>query len=416
MNRSKSLLIIGLATLLLVSFSLPASAQLGGLKRRVKQKVEDKAAEKAGEAIDKAAEGDQEDKTDSNDAEKQPAKSGGSGGSENQSEGATGKESAQKPGEGVWVKYDFVPGDRVIFFDDLTRDDVGNFPQRIELTKGNMEVAEWKGSRWLRGTTYCDFLVPLSETLPERFTLEFDFYAPYSWSEVQVTCLMPDGNDSQAGYNEAYFSTWTTSAGIRKAVNQEVVSVTELPKEVTKGVMHCQIMADGKYMKVYVNGTRVSNFPNTKFGRSDKIRFYVSADAEKPVMFGNFRAAASGKKIYDALMANGRVATQGILFDSGSDHIRPESTPTLKEIGQMLKDHADLKLMIEGHTDNTGDKASNQTLSEKRAAAVQDYLSTQYGVDGARLQSKGFGDTKPVSSNDTPEGRQNNRRVELVKM
>jgi len=126
--------------------------------------------------------------------------------------------------------------------------------------------------------------------------------------------------------------------------------------------------------------------------------------------------AASGKKIYDALMADGRVATQGILFDSGSDRIRPESTPTLKEIGQMLKDHADLKLLIEGHTDNVGDDASNQTLSEKRANAVRSHLISQYTIDGARLQAKGFGETKPVSSNDTPEGKQNNRRVELVKI
>jgi OOP family OmpA-OmpF porin len=412
MNRSKSLLIIGLAALLLVSFSLPASAQLGGLKRRVKQKVENKAAEKAEEAIDKAAEGDQAETAESTKTEQQPATGDGA----TSEKASVGGESAQKPGEGVWIKYDFVPGDRVIFFDDLTRDEVGNFPQRLELTQGNMEVAEWKGARWLRGTTYCDFLIPLPEVLPDRFTLEFDFYAPYEWSEVEVTCVMPDGQDSEAAYDEAYFSTWTSSAGIRKSLNHSVVSVTDLAKEVRKGIMHCQVMADGKYVKVYVNGARVSNFPNTKFGRSNKIRFYVSADAEKPAMFANFRVAASGKKIYDALMANGRVATQGILFDSGSDRIRPESTPTLKEIGQMLKDHADLKLLIEGHTDNTGDKTSNQTLSEKRADAVRTSLMNQFGVDGTRLQAKGFGDSKPVSSNDSAEGRQNNRRVELVKI
>lgn len=180
--------------------------------------------------------------------------------------------------------------------------------------------------------------------------------------------------------------------------------------------MHCQVLADGKYMKVYVNGTRVSNFPNTKFGRSNKIRFQASARPDRSAMFANFRVAASGKKIYDALMASGRVATQGILFDSGSDRIRPESTPTLKEIGQMLKDHADLKLMIEGHTDNVGDDGSNQILSEKRANAVRSHLISQYAIDGARLQAKGFGETKPVSSNDTAEGKQNNRRVELVKI
>ncbi len=81
----------------------------------------------------------------------------------------------------------------------------------------------------------------------------------------------------------------------------------------------------------------------------------------------------------------------------------------------MLKEHADLKLTIEGHTDNVGKAESNQTLSEKRAAAVRQYLIDNYQIDGARLEAKGLGQTKPAGANDTAEGRQQNRRVELVK-
>jgi outer membrane protein OmpA-like peptidoglycan-associated protein len=123
-----------------------------------------------------------------------------------------------------------------------------------------------------------------------------------------------------------------------------------------------------------------------------------------------------GKRLYDALAADGRVATQGILFDTGSDRIRPESTPTLREIGTMLTEHADLRLAIEGHTDNVGNAASNQSLSEKRAAAVAQYLASAHGIDASRVVAKGLGDTKPAAANTTPEGRQTNRRVELVKM
>src|SRR6185437_6276426 len=94
-------------------------------------------------------------------------------------------------------------------------------------------------------------------------------------------------------------------------------------------------------------------------------------------LFGNFRVASGGKKLYDALAEKGRVATQGIFFDTGSDRIRPESTPTLKEITAMLKDHDDLKILVEGHTDNVGQAASNLALSEKRAAAVRAYLVEQ---------------------------------------
>ena len=81
----------------------------------------------------------------------------------------------------------------------------------------------------------------------------------------------------------------------------------------------------------------------------------------------------------------------------------------------MLTEHPELKLTIEGHTDNVGAAAANQTLSEKRAAAVKQVLSGQFAVDAGRLESKGLGASAPAGSNDTPEGRQSNRRVELVK-
>ena len=81
----------------------------------------------------------------------------------------------------------------------------------------------------------------------------------------------------------------------------------------------------------------------------------------------------------------------------------------------MLKEHTDLKLTIEGHTDNVGAAQANHDLSHKRAAAVKAILVSSYGIDAARLEATGFGDKKPVAPNTTGEGRQQNRRVELVK-
>ena len=82
----------------------------------------------------------------------------------------------------------------------------------------------------------------------------------------------------------------------------------------------------------------------------------------------------------------------------------------------MLQQHAELRLTVEGHTDNTGNAAANLALSAKRAQAVVDYLVKTHGIAAARLAAKGLGATKPVGPNETPEGRQANRRVELVKM
>ena len=173
-------------------------------------------------------------------------------------------------------------------------------------------------------------------------------------------------------------------------------------------------MADGSYVKVYMNGVRVANAPTAMIGRSREIRVQMKADRGQPAYFGHVRIAAGGRSLYQSLMETGRYTAEGILFDTNSDKIRSESAAVLKEIGDVLKAHADLNLVIEGHTDNVGTEAANKTLSERRAASVKDYLVKELKVPAARLTTQGLGSTVPVASNDTAEGRQSNRRVELV--
>ena len=210
-------------------------------------------------------------------------------------------------------------------------------------------------------------------------------------------------------------TTASFSPGSGQLAGGGVNSSSDLPEAAIKPIAHVAVMADGKYVKTYVNGVRVSNVPSANIGRGKVVVVNVPGSDDEPGYLSNIRVAAGGKPLYDAIMADGRVATHGILFDTGSDRIRGESKPTLDMIGQMLQDHADLKLTIEGHTDNVGSAASNQTLSDKRAAAVRQFLIATYRVDAGRLASKGLGSTKPAASNDTAEGRQQNRRVELVK-
>ena len=111
----------------------------------------------------------------------------------------------------------------------------------------------------------------------------------------------------------------------------------------------------------------------------------------------------------------GRISVYGIAFDTGKSTIRPESETALNEVLRMLQKNASWAMVIAGHTDNVGTPNMNLTLSRQRSESVITWL-TNRGVDKARLISAGFGDTRPIVPNTNEEGRQKNRRVDLVKL
>ena len=423
-------------TLLLATSGVSQSANAQSLGDRLKKKVAEKVDRKTNEGLDKVAScvvGDaacvekakKEGKTvQMTDKEGKPVEADAATASA--APGAAASEK-MKPGEGAWANYDFVPGERVIFAEDFSKDRVGNFPKRFELIDGNMEIVEWQGKRWLRVASAGEFSIALPETLPERFTIEFDMTIP--WNGMALYAHPNVSGASGEGATNSVVHVSGTVAGIYRGQSKGESTVD--PRTIIKGLgdqysqagisqpYRVRIQGDGKYVKVYLEEFRVANMPNADFMRSKQLTFSFQGNSwngeQRPPLIGNFSINAGGKELYDALVADGRVSTQGILFDTGSDVIKPHSTPTLEEITDMLKEHSDLKLTIEGHTDNVGDAAANQALSEKRAAAVKAYLVSK-GVDASRLESKGFGATKPKVGNETAEGRQTNRRVELVKM
>ncbi|TFG62748.1 MAG: OmpA family protein [Gemmatimonadales bacterium] len=329
-------------------------------------------------------------------------------------------DAAPRPGEGAWANYDFVPGERVLFYDDFSDDNVGDFPRRLEFRKGNWDIIEWEGRTLLRNTgpRYSSIEIVLPEDLPERFTIETEAYLPHSNYQFIIATTPPLPGKTWSTLEGNFFQVGVAhGTGVKAPQGGGVESLNAAPI-LSEQLMPIRIMVDGRYAKVYVGEQRVANVPNAELARSSRlfIENTYSASADQPILIGPIRVAAGGADLYDALEEKGRVATHGILFAVNSANIRPESTPTLEEIGEMLVDHPDLRLSIEGHTDSDGEDTYNQTLSDGRAAAVRDYLIEQYGVDPSRLESAGFGESAPVESNDTPEGKQQNRRVELVKL
>ena len=124
---------------------------------------------------------------------------------------------------------------------------------------------------------------------------------------------------------------------------------------------------------------------------------------------------AGEAQIEESLKKKGTAEIHGIYFDFGSDEIRSESEPVLKEIADTMTANPAWNLHIEGHTDNIGGDQYNQALSERRAAAVKVALVERYHITDSRLTTAGFGASRPKESNDTLEGRARNRRVELVR-
>lgn len=329
---------------------------------------------------------------------------------------AAARATSVRPGQGAWANWDFVPGDSVLFADDFTNDRVGDFPRRWELIAGNHEIVEWEGGRYVRVTGDGLVAIPLPRTLPEKFTVEFSMSIGHGNSMVSLTTAPYGYGPRRADFKGSHVYWAWARAGILPEGNLgPTVNTTVDNRLYADRVVPVRVMADGNHMKVYWDDRRIANVPNAVFPRSDTLYLAFRWTREAtPALVGPIRIAGGGLDLYDRLARDGRVATQGILFASGSDRLRPESTPVLQEIVAMLEAHPDLRLRIEGHTDDVGEEAFNQELSERRAASVKAWLVESARVSSGRLETMGFGEGRPAAPGTSPEAREQNRRVELV--
>lgn len=319
----------------------------------------------------------------------------------------------------VWDNYDFVPGSKVIFFTDFSEDKVGNFARGLTYKSGQMDVVERDGVKMLRATDRSEFLIPLGRKLPARFTLEIDVIAPEESPGGYDLVAFEGGAELDRGDRSTEVN-WEPGGIylIGGGNSKEMAFPEEMQPTLLGQVAHIRVLMDGPYFKLYTNERRISNIPEFHFKRDVVIRVFFKGTSEpnQATYLTSIRVAESDTDVlYDALAAKGRWATQGILFETGRADLKPESRPVLIEIASTLKQHADLKILIEGHTDNVGTAASNLTLSDARAAAVKAALVSSFGADAGRIATKGLGDTKPAAPNTTSAGRAQNRRVEIVK-
>lgn len=401
MLRFVGVCIMGLAFFLVTPDS--ANAQFGKIKDKIKKEAEKK--------VPKAKEPEKpktgaEEETESAESKK-PADSQ-----------ATGGDSFQ-----LYTKFDFVPGQRVLFYDDLSREEMGEFPSRWSLKTGVFEIAKAGPDAYIMASSNGQINPKINvNQLPEKYTVEFDFLNRTSayQSGYSLEFHWLDANGSLVGN----FNLYSNTTGYFYNYNEEgswvEISNKQIPSSFESGVHQIRIMVTKSSIKCYVDNERLVNAPKTSKFAPASFAIAVQASAtdleNEKLFFRNFRFAEGGKTMREQLDEEGHIVTHGIYFDVNSDKIRGESYKTLADIAQMLTDDAALKLMIEGHTDSDGADASNLDLSERRAKSVRQYLIDTYKVGEERLESKGLGETKPIDANTTPEGKANNRRVELAKI
>jgi len=396
MNRHRVAIPFLVALFVLIGVS-PASVGHAGFGDALKKKLGDKISKKTGSAVDKAA-GDS-DKS-AGDGEKSAAGDEPAGGS-----GAAGDKVST-----VSTRFDFVPGDSVLFMDDFTRDDLGEFPAKWRLVQGTFEVAELKGERWLRCMSpdgRVRLKLPVAGALPEFWTLEFDFYGVEPLGSALTVRAVGD-NENTAW--EAWFPH-DQNLAFRSG---EIFSTTPLEGSPVAGRHHFMFMARGKAIKVYVDRERLASVPEILATAGAPKEIEIRLWATTKPMITNVRFAEGARPAKD-LLAEGKLVTHGIHFATGSDVVLPDSAPILRQVATYLEANPAVKLKVTGHTDNVGTPAGNLDLSKRRAAAVAQVLSSQLGVAADRFETDGKGDTQSMAPNASPEGRAMNRRVEFAK-
>jgi OOP family OmpA-OmpF porin len=250
--------------------------------------------------------------------------------------------------------------------------------------------------------------------LPDRYTVEWETFSNGADQQGHYYHLyILDKNEKEIGCFSLTNGQFTSISIFGKEVASK-----ELPSKLGKGIHTMRIMGTKTTLKCYVDNDRVANIPDIEY--FEPVSFKLTCDPYKdqgnPMLMGRFRVAEGGKTLRQQLDETGKIVTHGILFDAGSDVIKGESYKTLADIGNLLTEDPSLRLSIQGHTDSDNEEAFNQDLSERRAASVKAYLADRAQIDPSRLETKGFGETQPIDANTTPEGKANNRRVELVKL
>jgi OmpA-OmpF porin, OOP family len=420
-------------------------AQPGILKRAresVKNKANQKADDKINKQIDKTL-----NKVDPPLAGKEEQKDS-TAGPQNTTVKNNSKDNKDSLPTGTAIKvnskFDFVPGEKIVAFEDFMQDAVGDFPDKWNTTSsGEVVTIDGQKGKWLALTKPGIFYPEYITNLPENFTLEYDVVASnnYSmgsaWFEVSLIKATNDNEMKIIANNSGdRFRFSNTSNGISIRIHpsydngsyyyrtfengseQQTYTNKQRSFTNTNNLAHISIWKQKTRIRMYINQEKIIDLPKVMTSTYNKTIFspsYAYANNDDMLYLTNLRLAVGDADTRNKLITEGKFVTNGILFESGSDKINPQSYGALKEIAAVLTENATVKVTIIGHTDSDGDNAANLSLSKKRAEAVKNMLANDFKIDAARMETNGMGEIKPLEPNTTAAGKANNRRVEFIK-
>ena len=331
-------------------------------------------------------------------------------------------------------KFDYVPGDKLHFFDDFSQDFIGDFPSKWN-TNGTGEVVTFgqvEGKWFQLKAGYGIMYLPLIEALPEEYTIEFDLLVNGIDKKTSSTAMINITIDSNNGFKDGLdYVNVGLPLGQYGAFDIRVYNRDQGANQINSALKtdiraailnkpHVSIAVNKKRFRLWINQKKYVDIPQFMY-KPDVLKYLKFnlkglQDGKDQVFISNLKIAEGGVDLRRKLMSEGRISTNGILFDSGSDIILPQSYGIIRQISQVLMQDSNISLNIIGHTDSDGPDEANQKLSEARAKAVKRALVSIYNIPESRLQTEGKGESSPVAENSSAEGKAQNRRVEFVKI
>jgi outer membrane protein OmpA-like peptidoglycan-associated protein len=412
---------------------IDVSAQIINVPNRIQNKVNNRINRKIDQGIDKGLDAIEDSIKGNNKKSNTPATQKADPkktGTTSTAAGSKGDAKQDQESLKSYSNYDFVPGDKVLIFEDFSQDAVGDFPALWTTdVAGEVNTLNLAPGHWFNlNSTEGNYWFMNDIDFPKNFIIEFDIVpkkggARYAadlvlFGESSHSEMDKNGDPGNCGVHVTIAKTLWETKGYKKGVTEKLTGTSTNKLVQEEKVNHVIVWVQGRRLRIYHQGGKVIDVPTNIYEGSKFTRmcFKLYRGASCGSYISNIKITNAAPDTRNKLLTEGKLVTYGIYFDVNKDVVKPESYGTLNDIAKILNEVPDVKVKIVGHTDADGADAANLDLSKRRAASVKAELVKTFNVNGDRLVTDGLGESQPVAPNDTPANKAMNRRVEFIKL